>query len=66
MISPGFEWYIEPKGSNSIFTAISTIKCEGFYRKISNKQMETAIRINKRHVKEEGENLKKILESSSI
>lgn len=62
LISPGFEWHIEPKGSNSVFTAISIIKCEGFYRMISKKQMDTAIRINKKHVKEEGENLKKILE----
>ena len=62
LISPGFEWHIEPKGSYSVFTAISIIKCEGFYRKISKKQMETAIRITKKHVKEEGENLKRILE----
>ena len=65
MISPGFEWHIESKGENSIFTAISIIKCEGFYRKISKKQMDNAIRITKKHVKEEGENLKKILENSS-
>ena len=64
LISPGFEWHIEPKGSNTVFTAISIIKYEGFYRKISKKQMDTAIRITKKHVKEEGENLKKILESS--
>ncbi len=66
LISPGFEWQIEPKGSNSVFTAISYIRCEKFMRKLLKyseyKGMETLIKAGKKHVKEEGENLKKILE----
>ena len=66
LVSPGFEWQIEPKGSNSVFTAISYVSCEGFFRKFMKyseyKRMETLIEVGKKHVKEEGENLKKILE----
>lgn len=62
LASPGFEWLIEPKGSNSVFTAISYIRCIGFYRLIAKKHMDEVIEVGKKHVKEEGENLKKILE----
>ncbi len=67
--SPGFEWLIEPKGSNSVFTAVSYVRAEGIMRKLipifhhhDYKNMETLIAVGKKHVKEEGENLKKILE----
>ena len=63
LMSPGFEWQIEPKGSNSVFTAIGYVRCIRFYRLIAKKGMETLIEVGKKHVKEEGENLKKILES---
>ena len=63
LVSPYFEWRIEPKGSNSVFTAITIVKCERFYRKIMGKKGWNAlIETGKKHVKEEGENLKKILE----
>lgn len=62
MVSPKFEWLIEPKGSNSVFTAIGYVRCIRFYRLISKNHVDTAIEAGKKHVKEEGENLKKILE----
>jgi len=66
LVSPGFEWHIEPKGSTSVFTAISYVRAERIMRiliKFSEyKNMETLIEVGKKHVKEEGENLKKILE----
>ncbi|MGC1122578.1 MAG: SRPBCC family protein [Candidatus Methanofastidiosia archaeon] len=63
LVSPRFEWHIEPKGSNSVFTAINYVRAEGFYRRIAKKTMETAIEASRKHMKEEGENLKRILES---
>ena len=62
LVSPGFEWLIEPEGSNSVFTAVGYIRCIGFYRLIAKKHMDELIEVDKKHVKEEGENLKKILE----
>ena len=67
LVSPGFEWQIEPKGSNSVFTSISIVRCEKFMRKLLKyseyKGIETLIKVGKKHVKEQGENLKKILEN---
>jgi len=72
IVSPGFEWRIEPKGPNSIFTAVSYINAERIMRKLmpifhhhDHKDMETLIAVGKKHVKEEGENLKKILEKKN-
>lgn len=65
LISPGFEWLIEPKGSNSVFTALSYIRYIGLWRLVSPKGIDTLIEIGKKHVREEGENLKKILEGEN-
>jgi len=69
LVSPGFEWQIEPKGSNSVFTAISYVRAERIMRKLLKfseyKGIEALIKVGKKHVKEEGENLKKILESEN-
>ena len=63
LVSPYFEWQIEPRGSNSVFTAITIVRCERFYRKIMRKKgWDELIQTGKKHVREEGENLKKILE----
>jgi uncharacterized protein YndB with AHSA1/START domain len=66
LVAPGFEWRIEPEGSHSVFTAISYVRAERIMRiliKFSDyKNMETLIEVGKKHVKEEGENLKRILE----
>ena len=69
LVSTGFEWRIEPKGSSSVFTAISSIRAERIMRTLVKyseyKGMETLIEVGKKHVKEEGENLKKILEKKN-
>ena len=38
LVSPYFEWQIEPKGEKSVFTAITIIRCKKFYRKIMGKK----------------------------
>ena len=62
LISPEIEWRIEAKGSNTVFTAISYIRAGKFYKKLFKKGMKNLITEHYRHVGEEGENLKKILE----
>ena len=62
LISPEIEWRIEPKESGTVFTAISYIRAGYFYKKIFKKDMKKLITEHNRHVSEEGENLKKILE----
>ena len=63
LVSPGFEWLIEPKGSYSVFTAVGYVRCMRFYRLIARKHVDTSMEVGKKHIREEGENLKKILES---
>lgn len=62
-VAPWFEWSIEPKDSISVFTARSYLRAGEFYLKYFKKEMEFKLEIHYQHVKEEGENLKKILES---
>ena len=62
LISPEIEWRIEPKGSNTVFTAISYLRAGHLYKKLFKKGMKNLITEHNRHVSEEGENLKKILE----
>lgn len=62
LISPEIEWRIEPKESSTVFTAISYIRAGYLFKKIFKKHMENLITEHNRHVGEEGENLKKILE----
>lgn len=63
LFSPHFEWRIEPKGKNSVFTAITIIRCAKLYRIIMGKKGWNALlKTGRRHVREEGENLKRILE----
>ncbi|UCE06283.1 MAG: SRPBCC family protein [bacterium] len=65
LVAPKFEWLIEPKGSNSVFTAISYLRAGKFLRRVFKKEMEIKIAMHNKHVKEEGENLKKILEKKT-
>jgi len=65
LISPEIEWRIEPKESTAVFTAISYIRAGHLYKKLFKKGMKKLFEEHDRHVSEEGENLKKILESSS-
>jgi uncharacterized protein YndB with AHSA1/START domain len=62
LISPEIEWRIEPKQSSTVFTAISYIRAGHFYKKLFKKGMKKLINEHNRHVGEEGENLKKLLE----
>jgi hypothetical protein len=63
LAAPGFEWSIDPNGTRSVFTARSFLRAGDLFYKLSRKEMEEKIDLHNRHVKEEGENLKKILES---
>lgn len=62
LISPEIEWRIEPKGSSTVFTAISYIRAGYLFKKIFKKDMKKLITEHNRHVSEEAENLKKLLE----
>lgn len=62
LVAPRFEWLIEPKGLSSVFTAKSYLRAGDLFYKLSRKEMETKIGMHNKHVREEGENLKKILE----
>ena len=64
LISPKIVWYTETKGENTVFTAISYFRAGHLYKKLFKKGMTNLITEHNRHVGEEGENLKKILESS--
>ena len=65
LISPKIEWLIEPKDSNTVFTAITYMRAGHLYEKLFKKGMKNIIEAHDKHVAEEGENIKKILESSS-
>ena len=62
MVAPWFEWLIEPRGSNSVFTARSCLRAEHLFRMLAREEMETKISMHNQHTRDEGENLKKILE----
>jgi hypothetical protein len=49
---------IEPRGANTSFTAYTYLKYPGFARK----RIQSAIEVGNKHIREEGENLKRILE----
>ena len=62
LLSPKIEWRTESKGENTVFTAISYIRAGYLFKKLFKKGMKKLITEHNRHVGEEGENLKKILE----
>ena len=64
LVAPKFEWLIEPKGSTSVFTARSYLRAGEFYLKFFKKEMNYKLDLHNKHVREEGENLKRILESN--
>ena len=65
LISPEIEWRIEPKGSNTVFTAISYLRAGYLLKKVFKKGMNKLIEEHNRHVGEEGENLKKLMEEKN-
>ena len=65
IVSPKIEWQIEPKGPNSVFTAITYMGIGRFFQKLLKKHMKEAMEQHDKHVGAEGENLKKILEANT-
>ena len=55
-----YEYLIETKGENTVFTALTHLK----YPFFSEKHIRSVIEIGEKHVREEGENMKKILEGA--
>ena len=53
---------IEPKGKSCIFTATVHYRLGWLSTKLARNRIEAAIESTKRHMKEEGENLKRLLE----
>ena len=62
IVSPKFEWKIDPDESGSIFTATSYLNAGDLFYKFSKREMEWKLEATKKHTKEEGEYLKMILE----
>ena len=56
-----YEYKIEPKGSKTVFTALTHLKFPAF----SEKHIQRVIKLGEKHIKEEGENMKKILEGEN-
>ncbi len=65
LVSPRVEWRIEPKGQNSVFTAITYMRFWRLFRVLFKKGMEKLRRVHDKHVGAEGENLKNILEGEN-
>lgn len=61
-VSPKFEWLIDSKKTYSIFNAKSYLNAGDLFRKLSRKEMDWKLEATIKHTKEEGENLKRILE----
>lgn len=62
LMSPKVEWLIEPKGSHSVFTAITYIRAGHLLSKLFKKEMKKMVEAHNKHTWEEAKNLKKILE----
>lgn len=56
-----YVYLVEPRGAKTAFTALTHMQYQGFARK----RIESVIEVGKKHVDEEGENLKKILENEN-
>jgi hypothetical protein len=55
-----YEYLIEPRGTKTAFNAITYLKYPSFARK----HIQSLIELGEKHVREEGENLKKLLEQN--
>ena len=62
LLSPKVEWLIEPKGNKTTFTAITHMRAGYLIKKLFKKGMKKVIDDHDKHVAEEGETLKKLLE----
>ena len=57
-----YKYTIEPKGKKTAFTAFTHLKYPGFARE----RILATLEVGKKHVREEGENLKRILEGENV
>ena len=64
-VCPNIEWLIEPKGSNSVFTAVTHYRFGRLFLKFGKKRVGKILETAKKHIKEEGDNLKRILEKEN-
>lgn len=64
-ICPRIEWVIEKKGENSIFIANTYYKFGKMYLKTKKDKVDFILKVAQKHMDEEGENLKKILEQKN-
>lgn len=62
LAAPKFVWIFESKGTCTVFTAISYLRAGELMCKLAKKHMKENIAMHNKHVSEEGENLKRILE----
>lgn len=60
---PRNTFYIEPKDATCVFTATGTYRVGWLFRTFARKRLERALSSVRKHMKEEGENLKRILEA---
>jgi hypothetical protein len=60
---PGNAFYIEPKEGTCVFTATGTYRVGWLVRTFARKRLERGLSSVRKHMKEEGENLKRILEA---
>ena len=54
-----YEYKIEPRGQKTAFTAYTHLK----YPRFAHERIKSVVEVGKKHVREEGENLRRILES---
>jgi hypothetical protein len=59
---PGNTFSIEPRGYVSVFTATSQIRVGWLAKKLAGKKLDAALASARKHIREEGENLKTLLE----
>jgi len=66
LLAPGNKFSIEPKGENScVFTASGSLRIPRWLFKKMHKKHEHKIEATERHMREEGENLKRALEAGN-
>jgi len=62
IMCPKIEWIFEPSGENILFIARTHYKFGKIYRTFQKNAVKEIIYLTKKHMDEEGDNLKKILE----
>lgn len=62
---PNLAFYIEPKGESCVFRAVAHFRLSLLPRLLAKRRIEQGLLIIRNHLKEEGENLKNILEAEN-